>query len=220
MKAKRFLAMLLMGCLTVMTLFSFVGCGEKGTQEQDARIVETYFSIYVKKEYEEKFQNKSFTKADFQWENIDDLRYIIWEGDRGLISVLLKEPGIREVNSCMTHVKTLEFVLSTHYSYMIKSDWLDKTEVKTEKIPERIAVYIKNEYKDAFFNEEFTVDDFQIEGISYIWYFEWSNYAERGVIVLEFNEINETIAKQHIEYLKTLAFILDAKIGYKTVSVE
>ena len=28
MKAKRFLAMLLMGCLTVLTLFSFVGCGK------------------------------------------------------------------------------------------------------------------------------------------------------------------------------------------------
>ena len=29
MKAKRFLAMLLTGCLAVLTLFSFVGCGEK-----------------------------------------------------------------------------------------------------------------------------------------------------------------------------------------------
>ena len=29
MKAKRFLAMLLMGCLAVLTLFSFVGCGKK-----------------------------------------------------------------------------------------------------------------------------------------------------------------------------------------------
>jgi len=31
MKAKRFLAMLLTGCLALMTLFSFVGCGNEGT---------------------------------------------------------------------------------------------------------------------------------------------------------------------------------------------
>jgi len=60
MKAKRFLAMLLMGCLAVLTLFSFVGCGEKEPQVTVSPAKGIFYTL------EEAYENGWLTKKDLK----------------------------------------------------------------------------------------------------------------------------------------------------------
>ena len=65
MKAKRFLAMLLTGCLAVLTLFSFVGCGELSGYNKNEKMI--YLTgIQVGSTFD--VQIKSYSGTAYRWD--------------------------------------------------------------------------------------------------------------------------------------------------------
>lgn len=68
--------------------------------------------IHIKEEYKEEFQDQQFTKEDFEWENIERVKYVSWSGNYGLMSIYLTDHGRQHIIEALEHFTKLYFVKS------------------------------------------------------------------------------------------------------------
>ena len=68
--------------------------------------------VYISPDYEEKYENKQFTKESFKSDNVESIEYI---GDNYIV-VYLKKTGFEEISKAIAKFRTLKFVSWTYLS--------------------------------------------------------------------------------------------------------
>jgi len=112
--------------LAVASVFMLAGCD---TRQYDQ------VELGIREEYREKFENREFTLADFDWNNF--YAYLYWETSPiypsklpGMMMRLrLKEKGLRYVEEAISHLETLSFVRDASYAWTAGSslgDWIEE----------------------------------------------------------------------------------------------
>ena len=114
-------SLVICGMLTLVAI-PLAGCGDHRARH--------CFIIQIHEDYREKFDNREFTLADFEWGNIDAYAYSeiqdYW--DYPFIYLRLKQAGIKHVNEAMEHMEKLSFVKYVGYVYADRwksIDWIE-----------------------------------------------------------------------------------------------
>ncbi len=116
MKLKRLIYLVIACCMSLCCLLAFGGCKDNNEDEDNRYLDRVY--VIVKEEYTEAFLSQSFTIEDFDWANIESIRYQPWFESvttNGEILVFLKKHGVREIESAAKHFRKLEFVKDTDF---------------------------------------------------------------------------------------------------------
>ena len=73
-------------------------------------------SLQIEQEYQQEFEEETFTIEDFEWDNIESIVYRNWYGSYGSISINLNEQGREQVIDAVEHFRRLNFVKDAYVS--------------------------------------------------------------------------------------------------------
>lgn len=99
-----------------------IGCGKKEEEYALDRV-----NVYIKSEFQQKFNTKGFTKEEFVLENLERFWYGPWYDNNsdqyGMITVHLIKHGKKQVANAIKHFKALDFVRNAEkQDYNFKND--------------------------------------------------------------------------------------------------
>lgn len=161
--------------------------------------LEYVIKVKVKDEYEAKFSAKEFTIDEFGT-NVARIGYLTWRktrySDYGEMHLYLKQGSDYLTKKTLKYIRSLDFVKDAELI------WMDFTY-------EHVKVHIKKEYKDAYLEEQFKLEDFECDNIDSIEYIGWMDFYEEGAITVYLKEPGERQVLKIMEQLSDLDFVAE-----------
>ena len=168
------------------------------------------FQIYVNSEYKDKFLEKQFIREDYDWDNLLDIQYGLWNNtnNRGTMNIELKEEGLSNLQAAIAHFRELEFVESV-ISPKIKAY------SPSVNANDRFYVYVDASCKQDYTNESLTSNKFDYANIQSFDYRRWATTQfgeEYGVLIITISDAESADLSEVMAHFKNLDFVI--KVAY------
>jgi len=156
-------------------------------------------TVSIKEEFQQQFEEEQFTIEDFEWENVDWIRYVKNFTGGGNIKVYLKEQGREEVLEAIEHFETLNFVQGANVRLRFAID--------------KFILCVKEDYHQEFIERQFIVEEFGWNNAESITYKPWYSNSNDRLITIHLIEHGRDEVLDAIEYFRRLKFVKDAYVS-------